>query len=115
MTINARYEIGELDQRIELQEPSYVDDGQGGQVKTFVVRHTVWAHVRALSGRERSHSELLQSEGGYMVVIRNSYSFDESWRVRWINGSRLMNIRFIPDSGNRKMYQPIECERGVAT
>lgn len=106
---------GELDQRIELQKPSYSSDGQGGQDKTFAVQDTVWAHVRPLTGNERSHADLLQAEGGYLVVVRMRNDIDETWRINWLDRARLMNIRFLEDTGKRKLYLQIQCERGVPT
>lgn len=113
--ISPVHRIGELDQRVELQESSRVKDGQGGYNETWSVTATVWAHVRPMSGGERLRADGTQAEAGYMVVIRFRNDIDESWRVRWINQDKLMNVRFCHNSGTRSMYLPIECERGVGT
>lgn len=107
--------IGELDERIELQKEVFTADGIGGQTREWVKQDTVWAHVRALSGRERMHSDFLASEGGYRVVIRNRSDMDVSanWRVVW--RGRTMNIRFPQYNGPRDLYLILDAEAGVAT
>lgn len=115
MPINARYRIGELDQRIELQKEVRTPDNMGGFTSEWVVDSTVWAHVRPLRGNEREQADRTQAEGGYMVVIRYRGDITEAWRIRWINRDRVMNIRFIQDGGSRELYLPIECEKGVST
>lgn len=110
------YRIGELDERVTLQKEEGVPDGQGGTEKEWVDQGERWAHVRPLRGNEREHSDALQAEGGYLVVIRNdgvARDVSEAWRVKW--RGKAMNIRFVQDAGPRDLYLPMETERGVAT
>lgn len=118
MSINARYQPGELDQRVELQSPVRTDNGQGGNDISWQVEATVWAKVRPMSGGERSQADRLAAEGGYMVIVRNNgkgKEVTEDWRIRWVNEDRVLNIRHVKEAGQRDLYQPIECESGVAT
>ena len=109
------YRPGELDQRVTLQKEEFTADGMGGQTSAWVDQATVWAHVRARTGRERLHSDMLAAEGGYMVVIRNrrDLDIDASWRVLW--RGKALNVRFLEDNGPRDMYLVLDCDQGVAT
>lgn len=107
--------VGELDQRVELQQFTRTPDGQGGFTETWAVVDTVWAQVRALRGSERNHGERLAAEGGYRVVIRYRDDVNATWRMRWVNRDRLMNIRFPEDNGGRDLYLVLECGSGVAS
>jgi len=115
MPIVGRYEIGELDQRVELQKFTRSPDGQGGFTETWTTEATVWAHVRPQTGREREFADRQTAEAGYLVVIRYRDDVDETWRFKWLNTGRLMNIRYVQQRGGRELYLPIEAERGVAT
>ena len=114
-SLSQTYRIGELDERIELQRETFVEDDIGGQTSEWVTQATVWAHVRPLRGNERLHSDMLMAHGGYRVVIRNRSDLDirANWRVVW--RGRAMNIRFPEYSGPRDLYLVLECEAGVAT
>lgn len=106
---------GELDQRIELQKQTRTPDGQGGFTAAWATQSTVWAHVRPLRGTERQSADRTQAEGGYLVVIRYRSDIDETWRINWLDGDRLLNITFAQDGGKRSAYLPLECSKGVAT
>lgn len=110
-----RFRPGELDQRVELQKEVRTPDGQGGFTKLWEVQATVWAHVRPLRGTERQHGDRVQAEGGYLVVIRYRQDVNETWRVKWLDNDRVMNITFAQDGGKRSAYLPLECSKGVAT
>ena len=107
--------IGELDQRIELQKEVFTANDVGGQSAVWEKQATVWAHVRALTGREREHSDFLQSSGGYRIAIRNRSDLDvtASWRVVW--RGKTLNVRFPEDNGPRSLYLIMQADSGVAT
>ncbi len=44
--------IGRLNQKIRIERPVHVADGQGGHTTTWSVRAVVWALVEPLTGRE---------------------------------------------------------------
>lgn len=114
-SLSMRYRIGELDERIELQKQTHEDDWQGGVIETWTTQATVWAAVRARTGRERMHSDMLAAERGYQVVIRNRADLDirENWRIVW--RGLAMNIRFIEYGGPRDIYLVMDAEKGVVT
>lgn len=109
------YKPGELDERVDLQKETHTDDGMGGQTSSWVKQATVWAHVRAKTGRERLQSDMVEASGDYLVVIRNRSDFDitASWRIIW--RGKALNVRFPQDSGPRDLYLVLDCEAGVAT
>lgn len=113
----AREQVGELDQRVELQTQSRVSDGMGGSTVSWVTQDTVWAHVRPLSGGESQRFGGIEATGGYRVAIRNrsDLSINETWRVNWTDRGTTMNIRFVEDGGKRNLYLVLQCEQGVAT
>lgn len=115
LSLTPRDRVGELDERVELQKETFTSDGMGGQTSEWVTQATVWASVRALSGRERLHSDHLQASGGYRISIRNRTDLDvtAAWRVVWRGNS--YNVRFPQDNGPRDMYLILEAEAGVAT
>lgn len=105
--------IGELDQRVELQKEVFTSNDMGGATASWQTQATVWAQVRALTGRERFTNERLAGEGGYRVVIRNRTDIDPqaNWAILW-RGLRL-NILFPQDNGPRPLYLVFDCEAGV--
>lgn len=107
---------GKLDQRVKVQRYTKTEDGMGGGEKSWITQFTVWAMVKAMSGRERNMGTQTESSAKYRVIIRrssDSKTITEKDRIEW-NG-KTMNIRFIADEGDRKQFLMIECEQGVAT
>ena len=108
--------IGNLDQRITLQEKVRVSDGSGGWLKEWqplVGNATVWADVLALAGGESNQDGGVNASGRYKVTIRNRDDFSEAGRMIWNGGA--YNIRNIRRNGSREMFLVFEAERGAAT
>jgi SPP1 family predicted phage head-tail adaptor len=105
------YKAGELDQRVKFLRESKVDDGMGGSVTTLTTVAEAWAKVRPMSGTEREHSDRLNAQANYLIVIRYRDDITESDVVEW-KGTRF-NIRFNKDEA-RSTFLAIEAERGVA-
>jgi len=106
---------GKLDQRITFQEESRNDDGGGGVIRAWVnipVNPTVWASVRAKTGRERLATDRVDAEAGYVFTVRNRTDLTEKNIIIW-NGRKL-NIQFIKSLSARPMYLEIEADQGVA-
>jgi SPP1 family predicted phage head-tail adaptor len=105
------YRASELDQRVTFLRETKVDDGMGGSTITWATIDTVWAKVRPMSGTEREHSDRLNAQANYLIVIRYRSDITESDVAEW-KGTRF-NIRFSKDEA-RSTFLPIEAERGVA-
>lgn len=106
---------GKLDKRITLQAESRVADAAGGVALTWAnisTNPTVWANVRALSGRERVGADRVEAEAGYLFTIRNRSDITEKNVIVW--NSRTFNIKFVRDLENRPLYIEIETDQGVA-
>lgn len=106
------YAIGELDERITLQRKSLADDGAGGATVSWSDVAEVWAHVRAMSGREREQSMRNEGTADYVVVIRRRELLPAD-RIVW--RGRYLNIRNLRDDGPREPYLRIDAEMGAPT
>lgn len=105
------YSAGELDQRVAFLRESKTDDGMGGSLVAWTTVATVWAKVRPMSGTEREHSDRLNAQANYLIIIRYRDDITESDVAEW-KGTRF-NIRFSKDEA-RSTFLAMEAERGVA-
>jgi len=108
-------QIGLLDQRITFRAVSNVSDTAGGVERTwvdFAVAPTVWASVRAVSGREQLENGAINASGIYRFVVRNRSDVSELDAIIW--GGQNYNIRNVERMGARPNYLTIIAERGVA-
>jgi SPP1 family predicted phage head-tail adaptor len=105
------YKAGELDQRVKFLRETKVDDGMGGNTITWSEFAEVWAKIRPMSGTEREHSDRLNAQASYLIVIRYRDDITENDVAEW-KGQRF-NIRFSKDEP-RSTFLAIEAERGVA-
>jgi SPP1 family predicted phage head-tail adaptor len=106
---------GKLDQRITFQQESRNDDGGGGVDVAWVnvaVNPTVWAKVKAKTGRESMGADRIEAESGYDFTVRNRSDIDETNIIIWKN--RRFNIRFVKIDSERPLYLVIEADKGVA-
>lgn len=110
----AVFRIGELDQSIGIWRPVFTPDGQGGQLRSEVLQHTLMAHVMARGGGENFKYEKIDAPAFTTFVIRNSSNLDikENDLIKW--GGDDYNIRAIQRTGGRSLYLEINAERGVA-
>lgn len=59
-----------LGRRLVLERPERVPDGAGGFAETWVEAGTLWAEIRAGTGRERAGEGAGVSATGYRIVVR---------------------------------------------
>lgn len=104
------YRAGELDQRVTFRRQVSTADGMGGSSTTWTDIATVWALVRPMTGREREHSDRLNAQANYLMVIRYRDDIDEADIAVW--KGRQFNIRFSKDRA-RSRFLELEAERGV--
>lgn len=74
---------GELTERVTLQSRSVVKDAYGQDTITWTTVDTVWARVRAVSGREFFAAAQVQQEQSVKVVIRRRTDVAQTWRLVW--------------------------------
>lgn len=104
-----------MDQRVTFQEVSRTSDGGGGTTVTWAdlaTDSTVYARVRAKSGRERMDEDRPSASAGYEITIRNRGDIDETMRMVWLGES--YNIRNVMREGPRPLYLHFDADRGVA-
>jgi len=62
----------QLTRRLVLEEPQRLSDGAGGFAETWVVLGTLWAEVKAGSGRERAGEVTAVSRVPYRITVRGA-------------------------------------------
>ena len=72
---------GELTERVTLQSRSVAKDAYGQDTITWTDVATVWARVRAVSGREFFAAAQVQQEQSVKVVIRRRADVAATWRL----------------------------------
>lgn len=105
------YDVGELDQRIDVKRDTLTSDGMGGSTTTTSTVATLWSHVRPKRGREVALHDKVEAPALYIFAIRYRSDLRDSDYITW-NGADY-NIRAILTRGGRKMFLEIEAERGV--
>lgn len=102
---------GKLRHRITLQSKGTpTRDAMGGEVVTWADVATVWAEVRALSGRALIAAQQAQSEVIATITIRHRADVRPDWRV--LHGSDIYTIHaIIPDGDGVGMN--LQCARGL--
>lgn len=107
-----RFRAGELDQLITIQSEVLTPDGLGGHEVALVEKEKIFAHVRPMSSTERQDFNRLNSETGYLFVVRNPTNIKHNDRIVWDNET--YNITSIMKPSRRDMYVKIEAVAGVA-
>ena len=112
--------IGNMKQRITLQEAIESDNGSGGQDVIWQDVTTVWAQVEPIlsfyvssRGRELVQNEKLQSRSSYRVKIR--YFPGVTGAMRMSYDGRIFNIRGVVNLDEAGRFLEILAEEGVAT
>lgn len=80
--VKPRQAVGDLRERITLQEMQLIDDGFG-QVETFVDVATIWARVEPVKASEQLIGGGVQSIDDVLVHIRHRDDVAPTWRLVW--------------------------------
>lgn len=103
---------GELDEQITIKRATRASDGMGGDTVSLTdVAANLWAHVRALYGKEKGIHDRVEAPAMYVFKIRNRDDIKDDDQIFW--DGDIYNIRRIISLGDRKMYLEIDAERGV--
>ena len=94
--------IGDLRQRLVLEEPSRVSDGGGGASETWVEVAQVWALLRPLSGQERTEADAVAGRVTHEVWMRFRDLVEPKMRLRM--DTRLFDIRAVLDVDERHRF-----------
>lgn len=100
--------IGELRERVRLQNFISIDDGYGNQIQEWRDVATVWARVEPLRGTERYQAAQLETVVGWHITIRHRTDITPAWRI--VKGSTVFRIVGILNPDERRRFLQLECE-----
>jgi len=112
MSVLSNTDVRSFDQRVTFQRKSESQTATGELTHTWADFAEIWARVDAAKANERFVSEQELPAGSYTVWIRWRGDIDENMRIVW--GSRLLDIKGIPDQQRRGRFLAIFCETGVS-
>ncbi|WP_282157767.1 head-tail adaptor protein [Shimia thalassica] len=96
-----------LSRKLELEGAQRVSDGAGGFEETWITLGTLWADMRARTGRTRDGGELSLSSTGYRVIVRAAPVDAPSRPVagmRFREGHRAFVINAVSDRDPKGRY-----------
>ncbi len=96
-----------LNRKLVLEDPVRVDDGAGGHTETWTVLGTVWASVKAGSGREYASQFVTLSKVPYRIIVRAAPEGAASRPKpdqRFVDGSRVFRILAVSEHDSRGHY-----------
>ncbi|MEQ9693234.1 head-tail adaptor protein [Shimia sp. SDUM112013] len=96
-----------LSRKLVLEAPARVPDGAGGFAESWTVLGTVWADIRARTGRKRDGGEVSLSSTAYRIVLRGAPQGAPSRPVagmRFREGTRLFAIDAVSERDPQGRY-----------
>ncbi|MEE9429055.1 MAG: head-tail adaptor protein [Paracoccaceae bacterium] len=96
-----------LNRKLVLEDPVRVDDGAGGHSESWTVLGTVWASVRAGTGREYASQHLTLSKVPYRIIVRAAPAGSMERpkpEQRFVEGSRVFRILAVSEHDSRGHY-----------
>lgn len=106
--------IARLRHRIEIQELSETDDGQGGFTESWSEFATVWASVEPKSSSERFFSQQLQDVYDHEIYIRSIAGLKAEMRILY--RSRIFQIKTMENVDNeRGFFIKLKCQENVGS
>lgn len=103
-----RARIGDLDQRLSLEQPLDTPDAVGGVSRVWVAVDDVWARVTPVSGREAFEGAREESVITHRVLIRWRPDVTGAMRLRL--GTRTLDIHAAVDWDTRRRFLLLQCE-----
>ncbi|MGH1418210.1 MAG: phage head closure protein [Hyphomicrobiaceae bacterium] len=90
-----RVSIGDMRQRLVLEQPDFISDGGGGVEETWLVVAELWAAMKPLTGAERVEAEAVAGRVSHEVWLR--YRDGVTSEMRFRLGNRFLDIRAVID------------------
>lgn len=103
--------IGQLDERITVEEEQTVPDGSGGQTVTWQSHVELFANVRPVRLSEEERQGAVRASRGYLFTIRRRDDLEETMRISW--RGEVFNIREIRLPRARVPHMEIFAQSGV--
>lgn len=75
--------IGQLSERLTIQQKTTTDDGQGGRAKSWATLATVWGSVVPVSMGEKLQAAAIGAVLAYKVTLRYRADVTPQMRVLW--------------------------------
>lgn len=100
---------GALKYKLQILEPSYIEDRMGAKKATYTEKRIIWAERVAASGRRSEEVGEHFPDYSVQFNIRDVHPIAENWRVRQLGGYLYTVTAIIPnlDRGFKKLI----CER----
>jgi len=106
-----------LNRKLVLEAPVRAQDGAGGQSETWIAQGTLWAEVKAGTGRETSGQFLTVSAVPYKIVVRAAPDGTPSRPKpdqRFREGNRIFRILAVSEYDGRAQYLTCHAREEVA-
>lgn len=106
-----------LNRRLVLEKADRVPDGAGGYDESWVALGTLWADLRARSGRDATGEAAHLSRAGYRITVRAAPHGAPSRPVpgqRFRDGSRVLAILAVAETDSDGRYLTCFAEEEVA-
>jgi head-tail adaptor len=105
-----------LNRPLVLEGAERVGDGAGGHLETWAARGTLWAEVRARTGRDRAGEGGAVSATGFRVTVRaaplGAPSRPQAGQ-RFRDGTRLLRIEAVAERDAGARFLTCFCEEEV--
>ena len=105
-------DIGRLNQRVALQEPTYTADALNQPVVSYTTKATVWAQVEPMTGKEYETAKAIHSEVELRVIIRYYSGLSTHWRL--VHGTRTYEILAVLNLSSGKKDLKLLCKEAPA-
>jgi SPP1 family predicted phage head-tail adaptor len=107
---------GVLTKRITIQSLTQVDDGGGGKTNTWADGVTCWASIEPGAGREFSDAKQQTPELSHVVTVRYRAVTPKN-RIKYVSNAvtRVFNVRYVQDPGERHEQLVLYCSEVVPT
>ncbi len=100
--------IGDLRERLVLEQVARVGDGGGGAAESWLVVATLWAALMPLNGDEGLDGDALNGSVTHEIWLRYQAGVEPSMRLR--QGLRIFEIKSVIDVGERGRWLRALCE-----
>ena len=99
--------IGSLSDRVQLKRREFTGESEGGFVAVFVPLATVWARVRALTGRTGTSADSRSVSLSHVVVLR--FRTDLKAGDRMVYRGQALEVIGLADLNGGKAFLSCQC------